>query len=144
MSDERDELRERLVAVTRRWERINAEKDTEIAELKKRVVYAETEVERLRAENLVLFAQVPEKTYDALKAENARLRKVVSDTLTCLDAAQESAHGICLETDKYRFGEPAYDMTWDHVWELANNILNCAANASAAVGVGDATKETTE
>ena len=93
MADERDDLRNdltalksthaRLLAVCRTWERLVDDLNTEIAQLKGRVIYAETEVETLQTERLAMSRNWGK---DIAKLEDARALISWIDGM-CVDCA---------------------------------------------------------
>ena len=70
-------------------------------------------------------------TPDRLQADDddsdaALLAKAQHDLAQCLvalDSAQDALWTVTQEGDRYRWGRPEYDMTWDHVWECADVAL---------------------
>lgn len=53
----------------------------------------------------------------------ARAQRDLADCLVALDSAQDALWTVTQEGDRYRWGRPDYDMTWDHVWECADAAL---------------------
>lgn len=59
---------------------------------------------------------------DAADAENARLRAALFDV----------THAVMQEAEAHRYGQPAYDMTLDHLYEIADHHRSVLAVSEEA------------
>ena len=62
---------------------------------------------------------------DAADAENARLRAALFDV----------THAVMQEAEAHRYGQPAYDMTLDHLYEIADHHRSVLAVSEEATDV---------